>query len=78
MLISCVEAAQLICTFRFAYAKKNRFSHDKAHFLSGFQLDITVTDLNEGTPRFPVSAYNKDDVPENTLPGTSLLTGKNS
>ena len=32
-LISCMVTAQLICIFVFAFAKKNRFSHEADHMV---------------------------------------------
>ena len=41
-LISFAVTEKLICVFVFAYAKKNRFSHDEAHM---FSIDMFVYNI---------------------------------
>ena len=47
-LIRCVLSAQLICTFVFAYAKKNRFSHYMAQMSVACILNYLGQNLTKG------------------------------
>jgi hypothetical protein len=47
----------------------------KCIFISYLQLRINVTDINNHIPSFPLSSYIRENVSEDILVGTEILTG---
>lgn len=60
------------------------YSHPRFSCLKGISLTLVVslqvvvhvTDENDCTPEFMHSIYSRDNIPETTMPGTSLLQGE--